>query len=91
MAYAVAITRATRGWLGLSVGASPRGAIALVRSARALALMAGRDFATPDDVKALALPVLRHRVAPSAESEIEGLSADALLVAMLEQVEAPRA
>ncbi|BDU77265.1 AAA family ATPase [Mesoterricola sediminis] len=90
LAYAVAVTRGTRAWMGLSVGASPRGAIALVRAARAMALLAGRDYVTPDDVKALALPVLRHRVTPSAESEIEGLTADALLTALLEQVDAPR-
>jgi MoxR-like ATPase len=91
LAYAVRITRATRGWTGFSVGASPRGSIALVRAARARALLAGRDFATPDDVKALALPALRHRVAPAPESEIEGATCDQLLTAMLERVPAPRA
>jgi MoxR-like ATPase len=91
LAYAVRITRATRGWTGFSVGASPRGSIALVRAARAWAILAGRDFATPDDVKALVLPALRHRVAPAPESELEGTSCDQLLTAMLERVEAPRA
>jgi len=90
LAYAVRITRATRGWAGFSVGASPRGSIALVRAARARAILAGRDFATPDDVKALALPALRHRVAPAPESELEGTTCDQLLSAMLERVEAPR-
>ncbi len=90
LAYAVRITRATRNWMGLSVGASPRGGIALVRAARARAILDGRDFVVPDDIKALALPVLRHRVAPSPESEIEGLTGDGLLRAMIEHVEAPR-
>ena len=72
------------------VGASPRGSIALVRAARARAILAGRDFATPDDVKDLALPALRHRVAPDPESELEGTTCAQLLRAMLERVEAPR-
>jgi hypothetical protein len=60
--YAVRIGRATRGGLGLAAGSGPRGAIAMVRAARAAALLAGRDFVTPDDVKRCALPALRHRV-----------------------------
>jgi MoxR-like ATPase len=88
--YAVAITRATRDWPGLAAGAGPRGGIALVRGARAQALLDGRGYATPDDVKAVALPALRHRVAISAEAQIEGQSADALLGALLAQVPAPR-
>lgn len=91
LAYAVRLARATRTWAGFAVGASPRGSIALVRAARARALLAGRAFATPDDVKALALPALRHRVTPAPESELEGETCDQLLTAMLEQVEAPRA
>jgi MoxR-like ATPase len=91
VAYAVAIVRASRETPGLASGAGPRGPIALVRAARARALMAGRGFATPDDIKAVALPALRHRVTPAAEAEIEGLSADDLLRALLERVPAPRA
>ena len=91
LAYAVRITRATRGWSGFATGASPRGSIALVRAARARALLAGRTFVLPDDVKDLALPALRHRVGPSAESELEGATSDRQLRAMLEQVPAPRA
>jgi MoxR-like ATPase len=91
LAYAVRIVRATRTWLGFSVGASPRGSIALVRAARASALLAGRSFVTPDDLKDLVLPALRHRVSPSPESELEGESNDRQLLAMLEQVPAPRA
>jgi len=88
--YAVRIARATRSWPGISSGASPRGGIALVRSARAHALIHGRDFVTPDDVKAVALPALRHRSTLAPELEIEGQDVDAVLAAMLNKVEAPR-
>ncbi len=88
--YAVRIVRATRTWNGVAAGAGPRGGIALVRAARAAALLAGRDFVTPDDVKNMALPALRHRVTLSPELEIEGHSVDNLLAALLEKVEAPR-
>lgn len=88
--YAVAIVRATRTAPGLSSGAGPRGGIALVRAGRARALMQARGYVTPDDIKDVALPALRHRVAPAAEAEIEGLSVDGLLTAILDQVPAPR-
>jgi MoxR-like ATPase len=88
--YAVRIGRGTRAWRGLRVGAGPRGAIALVRAARATALIAGRDYVVPDDVKAIALPTLEHRVIVSPEVEIEGQRAEHLVAALLEQVEAPR-
>jgi MoxR-like ATPase len=88
--YAIRIVRATRTWNGIAAGAGPRGGIALARIARAAALIAGRDFVTPDDVKRMALPCLRHRIAPSAEVEIEGHNSDTLLKAMLDKVEAPR-
>ena len=90
VAYAARIARATRDWPGLSQGSGPRGAIGLVRFARALALADGRDFATPDDIQRSVAPVLRHRVNPSPESEIEGLDADKILAGILEQVPAPR-
>ena len=70
---------------------SPRGALALSQAARATALFADRDFVTPDDVKALAIPALRHRVVLAPELEIEGTSTDRVLHAVLEQTEAPRA
>ena len=91
IAYAVAIVRATREAPLLAAGAGPRGSIALVRASRAHALSEGRSFATPDDVKAVALPALRHRVAPSADADIEGLTADTLLTGILDRVPAPRA
>jgi len=90
LAYAVAIVRATRVWPGISLGAGPRGAIALVRSARSQALLEGRGFVIPDDVKAMALPALRHRIQRAPETEIEGLSHDDLIAALLAKVPAPR-
>ena len=88
--YAVRMVRATRQWPGVSIGAGPRGSIALIRLARAMALMGGRDYATPDDIKKASLPVLRHRIALSPESELDGLSADDVLAALIESVAAPR-
>jgi MoxR-like ATPase len=90
MDYLVRIVRTTRTWNGVAAGAGPRGGIALARAARAAALIEGRDYATPDDVKRMALPALRHRVTPAPEMEIEGHSSDALVKALLEKVEAPR-
>ena len=88
--YAVRLTRATRDFAGFSSGAGPRGGIAIVRAARGHALMQGRGFVTPDDVKTVALPVLRHRIMPSPEMEIEGRDIDELLTDLFEMVEAPR-
>lgn len=88
--YAVRITRATRDWQGLRFGAGPRGSIALIRAARAHALLAGRDFVQPDDIKQVCLPVLRHRVVLTPEMELEGYHADHLLTAILEKTAAPR-
>ncbi len=89
--YAVNIVAATRAHPSISIGAGPRGGIALIRAARARALQQGRNFVTPDDIKAIAIPALRHRIATSAEAEIEGLGADALLGMVLETIPAPRA
>jgi MoxR-like ATPase len=88
--YALRIVRGTRSHAGLAIGAGTRGAIALVRVARAAALLAGRDFVTPEDIKTLALPVLRHRVATAADLAIEGRSTDSVLRELLEQTPAPR-
>jgi len=88
--YAIRIVRATRSWAGVATGAGPRGGISLIRAARAHALLEGRDFVTPDDVKKMALPALRHRIRPSPELELEGRDADAILKGLLEKVEAPR-
>jgi len=88
--YAVRITRATREWNGLANGAGSRAAIALVRAARAAALLNARDFVTPDDVKQHALPALRHRVLLAPDAQLEGRRVDELLMALLDSVEAPR-
>jgi MoxR-like ATPase len=88
--YAVKIVRSTRTWPGISLGAGPRGSIALIRAARATALLAGRDFVLPDDVKDIALATLRHRLALAPELEIEGHDIDTVLKAVLNKVEAPR-
>ncbi|MEJ2507863.1 MAG: MoxR family ATPase [Gammaproteobacteria bacterium] len=88
--YAVRIVRQTRSWPGIAVGAGPRGGIALVRAARAAALLQGQDFVTPDDIKTVAPSALRHRIMLAPELEIEGQTADTVLGAILAKVEAPR-
>ena len=88
--YAVRIARATRDWPGLAIGSGSRGALALVRGARAMALAAGRNFVTPDDVKRVALPALRHRVALAPDASLEGRTPNDLLAAVVDSVAAPR-
>ncbi|UOP11969.1 AAA family ATPase [Pseudomonas palleroniana] len=88
--YAVRIARATRSWPGLTIGAGPRASIALVRGARARALLRGGEFVTPDDIKGCALAVLRHRVRIAPELDIEGLEVDQVLKQLLDQIAAPR-
>ena len=88
--YAVRIVAATRAWPGIALGAGPRGSIALVRAARAQAMLEGRDFVVPDDVRGIAKPALRHRIALAPELQIEGQSADDVLHALLAKVDAPR-
>ncbi len=89
-AYAVALVRATRQTGDFSSGASPRAAAMLAVAARARAALDGRDYVIPDDVKALTLPALRHRVILSPAAEIDGRKVDEALSAMLERIEAPR-
>jgi len=88
--YAVRLARATRGAVGLGNGAGSRGAIALVRAARAAALIQGRDYATPDDVKRQVLPALRHRVVLSPDAQLEGRAVDDVLREIVTRVDAPR-
>jgi len=88
--YSVRIVRATRDWPGLAIGAGSRGAIALVRAARVVALLEARDFVTPDDIKRIALPALRHRVALTPDAMLEGRKPGDLLTALVESVPAPR-
>ncbi len=82
--------RTTRDTAALTLGASPRASVALLRMTQASALLDGRAFATPDDVKGAAPAVLRHRVVVAPELELEGVSADAALASVIERVEAPR-
>ena len=90
-AYITRIVRATRGAASLTLGASPRAGVALLKTSRALALLEGRDFVIPDDVKQLAPAVLRHRVSVAPELELEGVSPDVALKSILDQTEAPTA
>ncbi|HXB26845.1 MAG TPA: MoxR family ATPase [Gemmatimonadaceae bacterium] len=88
--YIAAIVRATRDDSGLTLGGSPRATVALFRAARGAALLAGRDFATPDDVKDLAPAVLRHRLIVAPELDVEGRTADEVLATILTRVPAPQ-
>ncbi len=88
--YAVRIVRETREASGIRMGAGPRGSIALVRAARASAVLEGRDFVTPDDVRRVAVPALRHRIALAPELEIEAYRPDDILNELLNSVSAPR-
>ena len=88
--YIVDVIRATRDHSSLEVGASTRAANMLASAVRAFAVLQGRNFVIPDDIKVLALPVLRHRVTMSPSAEIEGLSADRILREVLDQTPAPR-
>lgn len=90
ISYVVNIARTTRKWNGIDYGAGPRGAINLLRAARGNALCSARSFVTPDDVKEIALPVLRHRIKLSADLEIEGYTPDQVLAELLDAVDAPR-
>ena len=89
-AYVVDLVRATRTSPSLRLGVSPRGAVALVSAARAWAWLSARDYVSPDDVKALARPALRHRVSLRPEAELEGVTTDAVLEGILATVPAPR-
>jgi MoxR-like ATPase len=88
--YVVALIRATRETPDLETGASPRSGAMLAAAARARAALEGRDYVIPDDIKALALPALRHRVIPSPAAEIEGRLVDETLTALIDRIEAPR-
>jgi MoxR-like ATPase len=90
LGYIVDLCRATRTSPSLLLGASPRGATALLRTSRAWAWLSGRDYVTPDDVKALAKATLRHRVVLRAEAELEGASTDGVLDGVLASVPVPR-
>jgi MoxR-like ATPase len=88
-AYVADITRSTREERMLALGASPRATVALFRASRAAAVLEGRDYATPDDVKGVAAAVLRHRIVLAPELEVEGRTADDVLAALLARVRVP--
>ncbi len=88
--YIIDIVTATRKYNGIELGAGPRGSIALLRAARANALLNGRAFTTPDDVKSVSCAVLRHRLQLTADLDIEGYSPDDVIRELLTSVSAPR-
>lgn len=88
--YIVDVVRATRENPSLSFGASPRAATMLAAASRAYAVLRGREFVIPDDVKAIAAPALRHRVVLAPGAEIEGLDSDTVIAQIMEAVPAPR-
>jgi MoxR-like ATPase len=88
--YLVAVGRASRGMPEVQYGASVRGALGLLHASKAIAAFAGRDFVTPDDVKSVAIPVLRHRVILKPEAELDGLRPDDVIVRILTSVPVPR-
>jgi MoxR-like ATPase len=88
--YITQLVRTTRDTPAITLGASPRATVALLVVSQATALMDGRDFVVPDDVKAMAPAVLRHRIQIAPELELEGVTADATIATLLERVEAPR-
>jgi len=90
VSYAVDLVRATRSHLGFSRGAGPRASIACIKIAKSIALIEGRNFLTPQDIKDVFLPTLRHRVQLSAEMEIEGSHPDEQLILIISLVQAPR-
>jgi MoxR-like ATPase len=87
--YITTVVRSTRKDPALTYGASPRASVALLKACQAAALLEGRDYVVPDDVKALAPAVLRHRLALAPELELEGVTPDQILRAILERIEAP--
>jgi MoxR-like ATPase len=88
--YAVDLVRRTRAHPFIHYGASPRASVALLLCSKALAAIRGRDFVTPDDVRDVALPVLRHRLTLRAEAELDGVTADAVIADILKSSEVPR-
>jgi MoxR-like ATPase len=90
LGYVVDVCRATRTSPSLQLGASPRGSTALLATSKAWAWLSGRDYVTPDDVKALARPTLRHRVSLRPEAELEGVTAEGVLEGVLSAVPVPR-
>src|SRR5439155_22130141 len=88
--YALRLIRQSRSLASLTLGGSPRSAIMLLQAGKALAVLRGKDYLTPDEVQVMALPVLRHRIRLTPESEIERLTHDASIQSLLTHVYMPR-
>ena len=88
--YALRLVRQSRSLPSLTLGGSPRAAIMLLQAAKALALLRGKDYVTPDEIQIMVLPVLRHRIRLTPEAEIEGLTPDNCIQSLLAQVDIPR-
>jgi MoxR-like ATPase len=88
--YAVDLVRRTRAHPFIHYGASPRASVALLLCSKALAALRGREFVTPDDVRDVALPVLRHRLTLRAEAELDGVTSDSVIADILKTAEVPR-
>ncbi|HNU08955.1 MAG TPA: MoxR family ATPase, partial [Pyrinomonadaceae bacterium] len=88
--YIVEVIRKTRSHSTVLYGASPRAAVALLLCSKALAAIRGREFVTPDDIRDIAVPVLRHRIALRAEAELEGATTDVVIADIIKSVEVPR-
>jgi MoxR-like ATPase len=89
LGYIASLVRKTREWPTFALGASPRAGVAILRGARAIAALEGRNFALPDDVQDVILPALRHRVMLTPEAEVEGRGVDELLTELIRSVEVP--
>lgn len=90
LAYIAQIVHATRNNSWIALGASPRASLAILKASKALAAIRGRDFVTPDDIKEVALPALRHRIILTPEKEMEGTSTDTIICQLIDQIEVPR-
>jgi MoxR-like ATPase len=88
--YIAKITHATRNNADLFLGASPRASLAILKTAKAMAAMSGRDFVTPDDIQQVAYPVLNHRVILTPEKEMEGLISEDIIKSIIQSIEVPR-
>jgi MoxR-like ATPase len=88
-AYVAAVARATRDHADIDLGASPRGTVALYRAAQAAAVLAGREFVIPDDVKDLAVPVLAHRLVLNIDRSLHGATVERAIASVLSTVPAP--
>ena len=88
--YIAEIVAATRKHVSLILGASPRASVSILMASKAFAAMNGRDFVTPEDVKFIAVPVMRHRVILTPESEMEGIASDEVIKEIIDKVEVPR-